>query len=180
MGRQFDTARQLMAPRARRFSRVARKEEARSLRRAFLFGILTIALLLVLIFLGIPALIKMAIFLGNIRSSSTPVKTEDLLPPAPPTLTPLPPATNSAQISLKGFAEAGTTVEVFLNGISEAKLVSEKNGAFATSKIILTTGRNEITAKAIDNAGNIGQSSGKMVVFYDSSPPQYGASLNRH
>jgi hypothetical protein len=75
-----------MAKRSRRFSRLARKEEVRSLRQAFFFGILTIVFLLLLIFLGIPALIKMAIFLGEIRSSSTPVKTEDLLPPAPPIL----------------------------------------------------------------------------------------------
>ena len=172
MGRQFKSARQLMAKRIRHSSRLARKEEARSLRQALFFGALTIVLLFFLIFLGIPALIKMAIFLGEIRSSSTPVKTEDLLPPAPPIIASLPPATNSAQIDLRGFAEAGTVVEIFLNGLSEAKLVAEKNGTFTTNEVNLTSGRNEIMAKATDSGGNTSQSSGKIVIFYDTTPPK--------
>ncbi len=158
--------------RRKRLSRLARKEETRNLRQAVFFGFLTIILLLLLIFLGIPILIRMAIFLSEIRSSSLPIKTEDVLPPAPPSLTPLPPATNSAQIALKGFAETGSTVEIFLNGASEAKLVTEKDGGFATSQITLTTGRNEITATAKDEAGNTSQSSGKMIIYYETTPPE--------
>jgi hypothetical protein len=161
-----------MAKRRQRFSRLAKKEERRSLRQAIFFGFLTIVFLLLLIFLGIPALIKMAIFLGEIRSSSQPVKTEDVLPPAPPIISPLPEATNSAQIVLRGFAEPGATVEVFLNGSSKAKLVVEKNGEFSSSKITLTSGRNEIMAQAIDSAGNASQNSAKMIIYYDLSAPK--------
>ena len=176
MGRQFKSARQLMAKRSRRFSRLARKEEKRSFRQALFFGVLTISFLLFLIFLGIPVLIKMAIFLGEIRSSSQPVTTEDILPPAPPVLSPLPQATNSAQLTLKGYAEPGVAVELFLNGSSEGKLVAEKNGAFSSTKISLTSGRNEILAKAIDSAGNASQTSAKIVIYYDLSPPKLAIS----
>lgn len=161
-----------MANRLRRLSRLRRKEEARSLHQAFLFGILTIILLLLLIFWGIPTLIRMAIFLGNIRGSSLPVETEDTLPPTPPALSPLPSATNSAKVNLRGFAEAGSTVEIFLNNISERKLIAEKNGTFVASEITLNSGRNEIAAEATDNAGNTSQKSGKIVIFYDITPPE--------
>ncbi len=158
--------------RRKRFSRLARKEEARNLRQAILFGFLTITILFLLIFLGIPALIRMAIFLGNLRSSSLPVETGDVLPPAPPVLSSLPPATNSAQIDLHGFAEAGTTVEIFLNKISTSKLVVEKGGTFAVNKFTVTSGRNEIFAEATDDAGNTSQSSEKIIIFYDTEPPK--------
>jgi hypothetical protein len=161
-----------MAKGRRYSSRLARKEEARSFRQAIFFGSLTLILLFLLIFLGIPALIKMAIFIGEIRNSAAPVKTEDLLPPAPPVIASLPPATNSAQINLQGFAEAGTVVEIFLNGLSEAKLVTEKNGTFTTDEVSLTSGRNEIMAKATDSGGNTSQSSEKIIIFYDTTPPK--------
>jgi len=161
-----------MAKRLRRLSRLARKEETRSFRQALFFGILSVILLLLLIFLGIPALIRMAIFLGEIRTSSVPIKTEDTLPPAPPSLTPLPHATNEDKVNLRGFAEPESTVEVFLNNISERKLVVESNGSFIASEIVLTSGRNEITAEATDNAGNTSQKSGKIIIFYDTTPPE--------
>ena len=152
-------------------SRLAKKEEARNLRRALLFSFLTLALALGLIFLGTPALIKMAIFIGNLRSASVPIETKDTLPPAPPKLKPLPAATNSAQITLEGFAEAGSTVEIFLSGISTKKTITETDGSFLVSNLELTLGRNEIEVQATDKAGNTSQKSNKLVIIYDETPP---------
>ena len=153
-------------------SRLTRKEKRRSLRRTFLFGFLTLILSLGLIFLGVPLLIKMAIFIGNLRGSYTPVEIEDTLAPSPPRLKPLPEATNSRQITIQGFAEAGSTVEIFLTGIKEEEVVAESDGSFLTSNLELTSGRNEIYAIAIDKEGNQSQPSGKLVVAYDDEPPE--------
>ena len=155
-----------------RHSRLLRKEEARSLRRAITFGFLTVILALALIFLGIPALIRMAIFLENLRSSSLPVETKDIFPPAPPQLKPLPEATNDAQVVVQGFAESGSAVEIFLNGKSTKKVIAENAGSFSTSSIKITSGRNEITAIATDKAGNSSQKSGKIIISYDEAPPE--------
>ena len=84
----------------RRRSRLTRKEDALNLRRAVIFGGLTVVLALGLVFLGIPALIRMAIFLCNLRSSSQPIETGDTLAPSAPRLKSLPEATNSAQIKI--------------------------------------------------------------------------------
>jgi len=155
-----------------RRSRLIRKEEARNLRQALFFGFLTIILGLALVFLGIPALIRMAIFLGNLRSSSLPVESQDILPPAPPRLKPIPEATNSAQITIQGFAEPGSTVEIFLDGFSTKKVVSENDGTFTASDINLSLGKNDFWATATDQAGNTSQKSGQLTIFYDQTPPK--------
>lgn len=156
----------------RKKSRLTRKEEAKSIRRAIVYGGLTFILALGLIFLGIPLLIKMAIFLGNLRSSSLPVETKDTFPPPPPILKSLPEATNSAQINIQGYAEAGATVKIFLPGEAEKEIVADKEGSFALADMKLTPGKNQIQALAVDEAGNASQKSEKLIIFYDESPPE--------
>lgn len=173
MGRQFESARQLMAIRR---SRLARKEEARSIRQAIFYGGLTVILAFALIFLGIPALIKMAVFLGNLRSSSIPVETKDVIPPSPPRMKPLSEATNSAQINIQGFAEPGSTVKIFLSGITEAETITDNDGLFSYTGINLTLGKNEIYTLATDAAGNTSQESGRLVIFYDDVAPNLEVS----
>lgn len=160
-----------MARYKRRRSRLTRKEEARSLRKAVLFGLLTILIALGLLFLGIPLLIRMAIFVGNLRSTSQPIENQDILPPSPVRLQPLPEATNSAQIKIEGFAEAGSTVEVFKNGSSVKKVVAETDGTFSAGEIALSSERNELYAVAIDEAGNKSQASEKFLILFDQEPP---------
>lgn len=153
-------------------SRLTRKQEARSLRRAVLFGFLTVLLALALVFLGIPALIRMAIFIGNLRSSYTPVETKDILPPVSPRLKPLSEATNKDQIEIQGFAEAGTTVEIFLNGVSKQKSIAEADGSFLISHVKLNQDKNEIYATATDQEGNTSQKSGILIIYFDQTPPE--------
>lgn len=154
-----------------RRSRLVRKEARRNLRRAVVFGFLTVLLAFVLIFLGIPALIRMAIFLGNLRSSSLPVETGDIVPPAPPRLAPLPEATNSARITVQGFSEPGSVIEIFLDGSTAKETVTEEDGSFR-SDLGLSSGRNEISVIAKDEVGNTSQRSARLIVFYDNEPPE--------
>jgi len=153
-------------------SRLARKQEAKNIRRAVLFAFLSLILVLSLVFLGLPFLIKMAVFLGNIRSSSLPNEQEDNIPPPAPLLLPLPEATSSAQLNLSGFAEPGAIVEIFVSGISQKKIVADSNGSFSVDNLRLTEGRNEIYAIATDKAGNVSQSSEKLIVLLDQTPPE--------
>jgi bacillopeptidase F len=156
----------------RKFSRLARKEEKRSIRQAIFYGGLIFILALGIIFLGIPVLIKMAIFLGNLRSSSMPVELKDTLPPTPPVLKPLPEATNSAQLVVGGFAESGATVKIFLTGGEEKEVVADNEGTFTFDNLKLTLGKNEIYALATDKAGNKSVESEKIIVWYDNTPPE--------
>lgn len=167
MGRQFESARQLMI----RKTRLARKQEARNIRQAVLYIVLTLTLALVLVFVGIPLLIRMAIFLGNIRTSSKLPEQTDTIPPSPPRIIIPFEATNSAQFSLKGYTEPGATIKVFNSGLSSGETVADNEGSFAIDNLKLTSGRNEITAVAQDAAGNESQPSMPTVVDFDTTPP---------
>lgn len=163
----------MIKPRSRRRkSRLVRKEEARSARQALLFGLLTVILALGMVFLGIPALIRMAIFLSDIRSSSQPVESQDSFPPTPPRLKALPEATNQSQIDLEGFSEAGATIEIFIKDQSAKKVVAETDGSFIASGLPLSSGENEIYVQATDEAGNTSQKSGLITIAFDDTPPE--------
>lgn len=125
-----------------------------------------------IVFIGIPALIRLAIFVGDLRSSYTPVESEDVLAPGSPQLKPLGEATNSAQVNLQGFAEPGAMVEIFLNDMIGEEIVVETDGTFSVNNFKIEAGENEIYAVATDQAGNQSQSSAKLFVSYDIEPPE--------
>lgn len=153
-------------------SRLSQKREERTIRKTVIFIFLTIALILAIFYFGLPALIKLSAFLGNLKSSSQPPEKEDKIPPPPPIIFPLPEATTSAKINLSGLAEPGAKVEVFLEGISETKVVTDADGSFKISNLTISEGKNEIYALATDEAGNTSQPSEKLIVYLDTTPPK--------
>lgn len=158
--------------RKRRLSRLTRKEEARNIRRAFFFGFLTLFLVILLLFVGIPLLIRMAVFLGELKGTPEQIETGDVIPPPPVRIHSLPEATNSAKLKISGFAEAGSTVEIFLDGSAVAEVLADNDGTFYTTGIELTSGTNEIYALAVDEKGNRSQESERQVILLDTEPPE--------
>lgn len=154
----------------KRFSRLARFEEKRAYRRLFLTILGTVIILLSLVFLGLPALVKFSLFIGNLRGGSE-ISTSDTTPPFPPRLEAPYTATNSAKIAISGFAEPGTTLEVFLNGKSLKEILLGNDGQFSLPDVLLTEGENKITATAKDAAGNISQPTEPLVIIYKRTPP---------
>lgn len=155
----------------RKMSLLTRKEEKRNLRKSFLYGFLTILLGIAIFFLGVPALIKLAIFVGKINSSSTPPEQSDNVPPSPPIFETTFEATNSAIISLSGFAESESTLKLFFNNKKEEVLV-DNDGTFVFNNLELEDGQNRIYAIAIDKAGNESSDSKKVSVLYDNEAPE--------
>lgn len=153
-------------------SRLARKEEIRSLRRIVLFSLATILLLVGLFSLGIPALIGISSFLASLRSTNEPITTTDTTPPFPPRLEPLQEATNSSKITIPGTGESSATIELFVNGVSSGKTVVDKNGVFEFSEIALEEGTNTFSAAATDQAGNTSQMSIHRTIAFVKNPPK--------
>ena len=169
MGRQFESARQLiMAVR----TRLRRKQEQKNIRLALFYIVLTLILAFVIIFVGIPLLIKMAVFLGNLRGSAMLPEQKDTIPPSPPRIVVPYEATNSAQLSIEGYTEPGAMVKIYLSGFSASEVVADNDGIFKIENLKLTSGRNEITAVAKDAAGNESHPSFASVVEYDTTPPE--------
>jgi len=122
------------------------------------------------IFLGVPVLARFAIFLGSFRPSVN--TTDDKTPPSPPRLSPLPDFVNQKTISVKGFSESASEVELFVNDISLKTIVTEDSGEFIFTDIELINGLNELYVISKDRAGNISQPSGKIMLTLDQEPPE--------
>lgn len=153
-------------------SRLRRVEEKQSLKQAFLFSFLTIVLIIVLIIFGIPALIKLAVFLGEIKSSKQTPEISDTLAPPTPILNSLTEATSSSQIKVSGFGQEGTTIKLVLNNETIKEAVVAKDGSFVFASISLKSGENEIKAKAVDDAANESAFSQKYTVVFDNQAPE--------
>lgn len=152
-------------------SRLGRIQRSKDIRRALVFIVLTLILVFILFFVGIPLLINMAIFLGNLRTSSKLPEKGDIISPSPPQIIVPFEATNSSQLTLRGFSEPGSIVKVYNVGSSLGEVLADNDGSFVIENLRLTVGRNEFTAMAQDSAGNESQSSSPIVIDYDNSPP---------
>lgn len=152
-------------------TRLIRKEEQKNIRRALIYIVLTLVLAFFLISVGIPLLIKMAIFLGNLRTSSKLPEKNDIIPPSPPRITVPFEATNSAQFSLEGYAEPGAKIMLYNSGLSFGEVIVDTEGQFKADNLKLTQGRNEITAVAQDEASNESQPSTAVIIELDTTPP---------
>jgi len=162
--------------RRERRSRLESQENKRFIRQTFLIIFTTIALLAGIVFLGIPAFIKFAVFLGNLRSNSQPVAQTDTIPPATPLLDPIVPATASAKLDLSGSSEASSTVHLYINGIKETDTAANGAGDFVFTGIGLVKGLNRFYVNALDRSGNESLPSSTQSIVYDSDAPTLSVS----
>jgi hypothetical protein len=153
----------------RNYSRLTSVEEKKNIRRAVQFGILTLGVLLLLFFFGIPLLAKFAGFIGDIRKSSTPIDKDDKTPPPPPRVSTLPEYTKESNITVKGSTEAGASVKLFFNS-TEEEVVAGEDGSFEFG-IRLSDGENEFTLSSKDTSGNESQQSPSYKIIFDDETP---------
>lgn len=152
-----------------RYSRLQSVEERKNFRSAILFIFLTIAGILVLFFIGIPALGKFAAFVSELGKSNKAITTTDRTPPAPPHFSSFNNFTNQQNINISGSSEPGATVKLTFNGNEKDALV-DKDGNFSFS-LALDNGDNNFSAVAVDPAGNISQKTQNYKITFDNKPP---------
>ncbi len=155
----------------RKKSRYLRSEERKSLQQTAFFLILTLILILLAIFLGVPLFIKGAIFLGNLKSKGEIVERTDRLPLPPPVLKQTYIATSSAQINVSGYGQEGKIIWLFLNDRKIKEVMVDKTGEFAISDVVLSKGKNEIKALARDEKDGESKYSEIYEVVFDNEPP---------
>jgi len=154
---------------ARIYSRLTRVEEKRNIRKASIYIISTIALVVILIVFGLPTMAKLASFLTNIKSSNAPVEQNDTTPPAPPQVETPAEYVNTDNLKIKGTAESGATIIVNANG-SKEEIVADRDGLF-TYTFSLSKGENTFSVTAKDASGNESQSSKKYTIVFDDEAP---------
>lgn len=153
----------------KRYSRLASVEERKNIRRAFTYGLLTLGVVLLFIFLGLPILAKFAGFLTDLRKSSLPIEQQDTTPPAPPRIETLKEATNELKVEIKGTTEPGATVILSLNGKNQ-EVLANREGDFSFT-FSLRKGENTVSAKAKDEAGNESQETDVIKITFDDDKP---------
>ena len=154
-----------------RYSRKLRTEHKQNTRRSFLYIVLTISALLLFFFFGLPAVVKFAAILTELRSTSTPPEISDTTPPPPPNLSALPSYTNQTELEVKGSTEPGVTVYLNISGDIE-ELITDSEGEFI-HKFKLKKGSNDISAIASDTSGNESNNSKIYTVIFDDEPPEF-------
>ncbi len=96
---------------------------------------------------------------------------------APPTLNPAGTATNSAQITIGGYAQKNQTVNLYLNDQMVDTNTTDSNGKFSFSSVTLHQGQNTITAKVANNNNKESTASNTITVTYSKSAP--GLSIDK-
>ncbi|QQG47153.1 MAG: hypothetical protein HY044_03350 [Candidatus Woesebacteria bacterium] len=152
------------------YSRLSRLEEKRSIRSAFVFGVLTIGILILMVFFGIPLVTKFAGIVTDIKQSNQPIQKNDTTPPPPPNFNYIPDFTNQNKIVVSGNTEAGATVTIYFND-TQTDVVSDNNGNFS-SEFNLSDGANSFYGIAKDKSGNKSNESQHYKVTLDKKAPK--------
>lgn len=160
-----------MTPKKKNKTWLQKKEDRRSLLQAILFILATMAALFVLVRFGIPALIRIASFVGDLKSSTQLVDNQDQLPPIPPRLDSLPEYSKKDQVKVGGTSEPGSIVKISINGSYYNEVVTNAEGKFIFEDLKLKSGKNVLTATAIDQSGNESLTSDQTTVVFDQEEP---------
>jgi hypothetical protein len=152
------------------YSRRTKIENKKNIRNTYIFGILTIAAILLLFFFGLPAIVKFSAFIGEIRQSSEAVSVDDTTPPAPPNFNTYPEYTKDLSVEISGTAESGSSVIITFNS-KESEVIVNKEGGFSKT-FDLQRGINIFSAIAKDSSGNESQKTENNQIVFDNTPPE--------
>ncbi len=152
-------------------SRLQKIEERKNKRQALVFTFLTIASVCLILFIGLPAFVKLIGALGDVRSSKTNPEKNDTVAPVMPTLMADWEATTSSKITIRGYSEPGSKVSLKVNGIASGDTVANEESSYSFD-VTLEQGENEIVTYATDQSSNRSEDSEPVIVLYDSEPPK--------
>lgn len=149
-------------------------ENKKNTRGAVFYIILTIAVILAIYFLGIPALGRLTSFVSSMKGNDKKISSSDITPPPPPKFKNFPEFTNQTTLSLSGNTEAGSTVKLIFNGIP-SEVISDSDGQFSFT-VDLQNGINTFAATATDQSGNQSQKSEDYKITFDNKAPELTVS----
>ena len=153
----------------RTYSRLASVEERKNIKKAILFIVLTIAILTLLFFVGIPILGRFTGFVSDLGKSDKAITQNDKTPPAPPRFNQFPDFTNQQSITITGNSESAATIKFTFNG-NEQNSLTDKDGNFSFN-VNLNDGENNFSVVAVDTAGNISQKTKEYKIIFDNKAP---------
>ena len=155
-------------------SRFSRFEERKQQRLLILAMCGTVAIIAFILLFGVKILIGFSVFVDRLHGTSKATQpTQSLI--LPPTLDPLPEATNSAKLTITGKGNPSLTLILYINEVETKKLTLPQDGAIALS-VTGKNGSNTIRAKLMDDKGNISALSNTVEVMIKNSKPHLEVS----
>lgn len=160
-------------PSFRTRTRLSRKQKEKITRKTVILGIFTVFLVVILAVFGLPFLVRLALFLGDVKkgNGSTDL-VDETIPPLPPRLFLPFEATNSSLIRVTGVSEEGLEIELIQNERPVNKIVANEEGEFEFRSIDLSPGKNYFLAFSTNEQGQISQASEELLVVYDNVVPE--------
>lgn len=154
----------------KRYSRLASVEEKKNIKNAYFYIVLSVLAIIILIFFGIPLLVKFAGFVGDVAKSDKVVEINDTTPPAPPQFEDLPEFTNKEILEISGKSESGASISIRTNNNS-SEVVANSDGVFNFT-FNLDKGENSIDAIAKDTSGNESTQTKTFKIYFDNEEPK--------
>lgn len=144
-------------------------EEKRNTRKAVLFVLVSLAIIIFLSFYGLPIITKLIGFATSFKKVNQTTSLIDKTPPSPPFLQSIPDATNVSPFEITGRVEPGNTVVINFNA-KEEEIQTDENGNFS-AKFELIKGDNTFFAYTKNPAGNKSQDTKSYVLVFDNEAP---------
>lgn len=168
-----------------RRSRLSKITE-KNTKKTIYFSILGIIIVLFLLFkFGIGLIINFSLFLSGSKDQQNSISNSKQINfVSPPTLNPLPNATNSAHLIISGKSAKGITIELFINDEKIDDVLTDNNGNFSFSQN-LKNGDNQIKTRALYKDKKSDFSNSFNITLINSAPtldissPSNGESFKR-
>lgn len=148
-------------------SRLVRKEKSRLVKQTMIFGGSAVVLIVVFIFIILPLFIAI---LNKVISTNPFPEDKQISLQIPMLNAPLT-ATNSAQLQLTGYAQAGTEVILLLNAKESSSTATADDGAFELN-LMLEQGENVVAVFSRDQNSNVSPNSQEYVINLDTENPK--------
>lgn len=148
-------------------SRKVRKEKKKVVSQSIMMIGVAIVLFLTFIFVIIPNFFN---FVTNFLDSSSPFQEVDDIAPQIPIISAPVSATNSAQLSISGYAEPESEVIFVHNGAKKDSIKVSDDGSF-TFSLQLDEGENKMSAYSVDEAKNESAITKEYITTLDTKAP---------
>lgn len=155
---------------AYRKSRLQRVEEAKAVRSTAFYVVLTIGIIILMFFVGIPALTRVTSLVAGITGQESIDFGGSSPPPPPPEIETPPIYFNADSFRLKGRTRPGHSVSIFFND-DKIEVLADAEGEF-TSVLELSAGQNKVSALVIDNRGQESTKTSEYTIMLDKEKPE--------
>lgn len=149
--------------------RSGRLEETRQKRRLAIAIVGSVALLAFFGLFGLKILVGFSLLVDRVRGNTPTAQTTELI--LPPILDPLPNATNSSTLVIRGSAQADLDIILYVDEEETEKSKVSENGTFTLTLDGLTEGTKHISAKVSDDKGTVSELSNVLTILIKKKGP---------